>query len=75
MNLVLLKIFFDTFMDKTNMNKKVSVHCSIRAKRLINIQVRKLSILASKSPFLGQNRLKHIIYTLAYIVNVYSSNI
>ena len=47
------------FSYRNGKNKfKNSVHCSIPTKKLINIKVRKTSILALNNTFLGQNKLK-----------------
>jgi hypothetical protein len=49
--------FFSMFLWAKKYIIRFSAHCRVRTKKLINIKVRKMSILAMKCTFLGQNRL------------------
>ena len=50
---------FSCFHGQNNYKIKESTHCNVPIKKLINIKVRKTSILLIKRTFLSQNRLEH----------------
>ena len=62
---------FSYFHGQNKYKIRVSVHCSLRSKKLINIKVRKISILAIKNTFLVQNRLNFRFSNLSVYIRVF----